>query len=288
MHSTIGKKSLVDFGMRKAACAALVLLAPLFASAATTPNTPVVNSVTVDYTSNVITVQGSGFLPATTAPTVSFNTTKLMLVSGTNTKIVAYLPGGIAAGTFNLTVTNSVNNAFTFDVTYGAVGPQGPAGAEGVNGAPGPVGPAGPSGPAGPTGPKGPKGGVLSFAAAGIVGGTLPGGQRGIFSVITLKNVGTYILSGQITLVNDSPTTAYPFCEVLDASGGAAGGAGGWASPSATAGIAPLEEATLPLNGYWVTSTPDTQIFNECEVPPGATNKVFTVGAGSFTAIQVQ
>jgi hypothetical protein len=156
MHSTIGKKSLLNIGMRKAAFAALVLLAPLFASATTTPNTPVVNSVTVDYSLNVVTVKGSGFLPATTAPTVSFNTTKLMLVSDANTKIVAYLPGGIAAGTFNLTVTNSVNNAFTFDVTYGAVGPQGPAGPEGVNGAPGPVGPAG---PAGPTGPKGPKGG---------------------------------------------------------------------------------------------------------------------------------
>jgi hypothetical protein len=97
MHSTIGKKSLLNIGMRKAAFAALVLLAPLFASATTTPNTPVVNSVTVDYSLNVVTVKGSGFLPATTAPTVSFNTTKLMLVSDANTKIVAYLPGGIAA-----------------------------------------------------------------------------------------------------------------------------------------------------------------------------------------------
>ena len=126
MRSTIVKKSFVNIHMRKAACSALVMLAPLFASAATTPNVPVVNSVTVDYSSNVVTVNGSGFLPATTAPTVSFNTTKLMLVSDTNTQIVAYLPGGIAAGTFSLAVTNSANNTFTFDVTYGAVGPQGP------------------------------------------------------------------------------------------------------------------------------------------------------------------
>ena len=155
MHSASEKKSLVNFGMRKTACAALVLLAPLFASAATTANFPVVNSVTVNYSSNIVTVNGSGFLPATTAPTVSFNTTKLTLVSDTNTKIVAHLPGGIAAGTFNLTVTNSETKTFTFDVTYGAAGPEGPAGPNGAQGAQGPPGPAGPAGPTGPQGPSG-------------------------------------------------------------------------------------------------------------------------------------
>jgi hypothetical protein len=51
-----------------------------------------VNSVTVSYNSNQVTVNGSGFLPAKSAPTVLFNNTKLALVSDTNTKIVAHLP----------------------------------------------------------------------------------------------------------------------------------------------------------------------------------------------------
>src|SRR3984885_11851808 len=146
--------------MRKTMSLVLVLLTPLFVSATTTTTTsvPVVNSVTVSYSSNEVTVNGSGFLPTNAAPAVLFNNTSLALVSATDATIVAYLPSGVTAGTFNLTVTNSENKKFRFEVTYGATGPQGPAGANGAPGVPGAQGPAGPSGPAGPTGAQGPRG----------------------------------------------------------------------------------------------------------------------------------
>ena len=49
--------------MRKTMSLVLVLLTPLFVSATTTTTTsvPVVNSVTVSYSSNEVTVNGSGF-----------------------------------------------------------------------------------------------------------------------------------------------------------------------------------------------------------------------------------
>src|SRR3984885_15586401 len=144
--------------MRKTMSLVLVLLTPLFVSATTTTSVPVVNSVTVSYSSNEVTVNGSGFLPTNAAPSVLLNNTSLALVSATDATIVAYLPSGVTAGTFNLTVTNSENKKFRFEVTYGATGPQGPAGANGAPGVPGAQGPAGPSGPAGPTGAQGPRG----------------------------------------------------------------------------------------------------------------------------------
>jgi len=110
---------------KKSLVSTLVLLTPLFASAATTTTVPVVNGVTISYNSNEVTVNGSGILPAKSAPAVLFNNAKLTLVSDTNTKIFAHLPATVTAGTFNLTVTNSENNKFTFDVAYGAIGPGG-------------------------------------------------------------------------------------------------------------------------------------------------------------------
>src|ERR1700733_3102159 len=92
--------------MRKTMSLVLVLLTPLFVSATTTTSVPVVNSVTVSYSSNEVTVNGSGFLPTNAAPAVLFNNTSLALVSATDATIVAYLPSGVTAGTFNLTVTN--------------------------------------------------------------------------------------------------------------------------------------------------------------------------------------
>lgn len=270
--------------MRKTTSAALVLLASLFASAATAATTPVVNSVSISYNLNEVTVNGSGFLPKKTAPTVLFNNTKLTLVSDTNTKIVAHLPGGVTAGTFNLTVTNSEKNKFTFDVTYGAAGPQGPAGPTGANGA---QGPQGPSGPAGPTGPQGPKGGALSFYSSPIAGGFVPDNGYGHFSVITLKNVGTYFISGQVTLINNSSAPAFVLCSVQNA----AGELPGPESPSAAGTIPSNDGTTIPMttlseNGYLVTSTPNTSLWIACTVQTDT--QVLMQEGGSFNAIQLQ
>ena len=66
---------------------------------------PAVNSGTINYQTNQVTLIGAGFKPATTAPTVAFSNTALSLVSATNNQIVAKLPGSVAPGTFSITVT---------------------------------------------------------------------------------------------------------------------------------------------------------------------------------------
>ena len=264
--------------MRKLALPALLLLTPLFAAAAaTTTISPVVNSVTVSYTSKEITVNGSGFLPVKTAPTVLFNNTKLTLVSDTNTKIVAHLPSGVAAGTFDLTVTNSEANKFVFDVTYGATGPEGPAGPKGATGAQGVPGPAGPTGPTGPQGPPG----VLSYSDNGIAGATMGKGAYGRFSVATLQNPGTYLLWGQILVENLQANTALVYCRVLDASGNTQS-----AAPFAGGELGPDGIVNVALNGLWVSTAADTSIWLECEYFGDSTDVEGV--AGAFTAIQVK
>jgi hypothetical protein len=58
---------------------AVLLLTSLFAAAA--PATPVVNNSAIDYnvSPNQITINGSGFLPQSAAPTVLFNNVTLTL-----------------------------------------------------------------------------------------------------------------------------------------------------------------------------------------------------------------
>jgi hypothetical protein len=84
-----------------------------------------------------------------------------VLVSFTDQTVLASLPTGLKAGSYRLSLTNSNNQAATFTVTLGTVGPagpQGPIGPQGATGAQGPAGPAGAQGPPGPTGAQGPPG----------------------------------------------------------------------------------------------------------------------------------
>jgi hypothetical protein len=105
---------------------------------------------------------------------VVFAHTALALVSFTNQKLVATLPAGFAAGSYSLTVTNSVPQTGTFTVTLGAVGPTGPTGPQGPAGPAGPQGPAGPAGAQGPVGPAGPAG---APGTAAILSGYCSGSQ---------------------------------------------------------------------------------------------------------------
>src|ERR1700722_2860526 len=167
------KRSLVVF--------AVLLLSTLSALAAV--QLVLINNISIKYGNNQITINGSGFDPSGTAPIVSFNGTNLVLVSYTNGVVVAKLPASVAAGTYQLSVTNSQSLFWIFDVTYGAVGPQGPPGMTGPPGPQGPVGPSGPAGaagaqgPAGPTGPQGPQGPQGTAGANGAQGPQGPPGS---------------------------------------------------------------------------------------------------------------
>jgi IPT/TIG domain len=282
--------------MRKLMLPGFLLLTPLFGAAATATIPPVVNSVTVSYTSNEITVDGSGFLPATTAPTLLFNNTKLVLVSDSNTKIVAHLPSSIAAGTYNLTVTNSAANKFVFDMAFGAVGPAGPMGPEGPKGAQGSEGPAGPTGP---QGPKGPAGGVLSsslnasqnsqFLTLKFLG--LPNGTGlTTTSAIFLSNAGTYVIAGQQDLINLDPNLPGPvFCYITNSSNPTAILGGG--IPESETTVPAAGDTTMPLIGYY-TAPKDTTLFMQCayQTDPGSNSGSTNLKAGIaiFTAIQVK
>jgi Collagen triple helix repeat (20 copies)/IPT/TIG domain len=142
-------------------CAFLAVLAVASSTAA-----EVIDSATINYTNNRVTIFGSSFSPVGKAPSVYIGTTKLALVSFNTAEIIATLPK-LAAGSYNLTVVNSIGASYTFDLTYGAAGPQGPVGPQGIVG---PMGPQGPKGDAGATGAQGLPGPAGTQGPIGLTG----------------------------------------------------------------------------------------------------------------------
>jgi hypothetical protein len=154
----------------------------------------VVNSATVDYSTNLLTVTGQNF--GTIAPGVRLNGFQLTVQSfnaGTQT-IVANMAMSLPPGSYLLAVTTgngSTNSTQVseFDITLGAAGPQGaqgapgPQGQQGPQGEPGPAGAPGPAstvaGPAGPSGPPGPSGAPGPAGPTGLTGAQGPAGPAG-------------------------------------------------------------------------------------------------------------
>jgi hypothetical protein len=130
----------------------------LLANPAWGATAPAIVSTVVNTSTKEITVSGTDFQPAKTAPRVTLDNVALVLVSSTNQTVVAKLPTSLAAGSYLLSLTNSSSQTATFTVTLGAVGPAGPQGPKGATGAAGATGPAGPQGPKGATGATGPAG----------------------------------------------------------------------------------------------------------------------------------
>ena len=290
--------------MRPHLLKAVLLFASLPAIAAAA--TPVINSGTINYSTNAVTITGSGFEPAKTAPTLKFNGNAIAVSSFSNTQIVAKLPAGIPAGTFNLSITTSSGDCVQFDMTYGAVGPQGPVGPagpvgavgpRGLTGATGPKGPIGeqgpqglmgnpgPVGPVGPAGPQGPTGGVLSFAASPQPAvGTVPVAVWTTVSSIVLPNAGTYVLGGSVLLADFS----------LSGGGGETVSCGIWDMPALTnlaiytaAGFLPQDLAvSIPIGGLYVAATPQVTLYLACNQNKAQGDPI--TAQAYFTAIQVQ
>jgi hypothetical protein len=219
---------------------------------------------------------------------VQLNGAALKIDSFSIAQIVATLPANTVAGSYRLTVTNSQGAATVFDLTYGARarrdrwGRKGPQEQRVLQGATGQAGLTGATGPQGPKGPAGAPGGVLSYSTNGVISAQL-GNDYGRVSVVTLKNPGTYILTGQITLYETAPDTINIACVVMDADNNIQ-----QTSPGSFGLLQPVAgKATLPVNGTWVSTAANTQIWLECAAVGGNTY-VGGFGAGAFTAIQVQ
>jgi hypothetical protein len=221
--------------MRRIVTAVLLLFVPLVAFAAV----PVVNSGTINYQTNQITLTGTGFEPAKTKPTVQFNGTTLAVVSFSNTQVVATLPAAVTPGTFNLTVTNSQGNGVDFNMTYGPTGPQGPAGPAGAAGAQGPAGPAGATGATGAQGPRG---------LTGAPGAPGPAGANGTsfifldtynpYATYAANNVVTYNGSSYIAILPNGPNPSGPTPDQNPSWGLMAAGGTGPAGPAGPQGPA--------------------------------------------------
>ena len=130
--------------------------------AAQASSTPLITSVTADYTVSppTLTIKGAVLgSPGTTTVTLD-QLGNLTLRSVTGTQVVASLPTNpaVAPGSYLLTLTtgSKANQFDEFWLTLGTQGPQGPQGSTGATGAVGPQGPSGPQGLTGATGAAGP------------------------------------------------------------------------------------------------------------------------------------
>jgi hypothetical protein len=161
----IGRHSLQGgISVRKLILTAVLLFAPrIFAFAASIPIL-IINKATINYSTNQVTFNGSGFEPTRKLPTVLYSGSPLAVLSYTDTQIVAALPVNTAAGNFTILIVNSLGEFMPYELTYGSTGPQGPIGPAGPQGQPGAAGPQGPQGAQGPAGMQGPQG----SAGAGV------------------------------------------------------------------------------------------------------------------------
>jgi len=93
---------------------------PVFfaAPAWSSSSTVVIESTFVNISTNRLTITGSDFKPSSTAPKVNLDNNVLVVVSSTDTKVVATLPSGLHTGfLYRLGVTNSSGQAGASTVT---------------------------------------------------------------------------------------------------------------------------------------------------------------------------
>ena len=302
---------------------AVLLLAsfPAFAAGVV----PVVNSGAINYSTNQVTLAGSGFEPSRYAPTLRFNGALVSVTSFTNAQIIAKLPAGTSPGTFNLIVTNSSGNSTGFDMTYGAAGPQGPqgpagpagaAGAVGPRGSTGATGPQGPSGPAGATGPQGSQGPIGEQGPQSLMGNPGPAGPAGpagpqgpgagvlsfaaiqnpppAVSILVPANVWTSVASIVLPNAGTYVLGGEVFSLSLPSDPEARLGCAVWDSPTRSdnlitetgGNMGPGSYLTLPIGGFYVAASPQTTLYLFCYQDGQQQNSVGVYAY--FTAIQVQ
>jgi hypothetical protein len=145
---------------------------------------------------------------------------------------------------------------------------------------------------------------VLSYAA-GNFDASQDSGELIVFPIntsstvvsATLQNAGTYVISGQVEILNtDTQNTVITACEVEESSATGLSGpqfapfVEGNIGPGTQANILPSGLATfgfLSLSGTWTASSAGDTISIKCETPYSST-PVVGAALGWLTAIQVQ
>jgi hypothetical protein len=255
-----------------------------------------VSNTTINYGTNQVTINGSGFEPVKKTPTVAISGGSLAIVSYTDTQIVATLPTSIAAGNYGIVVANAIGELFPFVVTYGATGPQGPPGVPGANGAQGPQGLMGNPGPAGPTGPQGPAGSSGATTAYSDFGelsdfssqDQLPEGGE-LMAYVTLTKPGTYFISGVQVFLNADSHTDAAACSFTTSSENIEPAPVIHSLPNVIGDIDGKGFLTLPLGGFYTTQTAPLTLYLFCAPVQTGSNTTTTVIAqgGYLTALQV-
>jgi hypothetical protein len=170
------------------ALALAVSLAIGSAAAAQSPNQLAISAAVPNLLSGTVTLSGANFVDnSDPAVRVWLNRVPLAIQSMTPTQVIAALPAGIGAGSYQLEMTrtngNGGGNTSTNGPRYGAItltiGAVGATGAQGPQGIIGPQGNQGPQGVAGPQGPKGDTGAPGAAGAQGETGFTGPTGPQG-------------------------------------------------------------------------------------------------------------
>jgi len=208
---------------------------------------PVIDNVSINYSTNTLTIRGQNLSVSGVAPSVQLNATTLKLGSYNSTTVQAKVNNSSALlGGYLLQLTTSAGTN-TFDTTLGTVGPQGPAGPAGPAGPSGAQGPAGPMGPAGPQGASGPAGPVGPAGAQGP-----PVTFQGNWSASANYNLGDAVFyngSSYISLIannsgNQPDTSRTQWATLAQQGAVGAQGAQGDAGPAGPAGpIGPIGPA---------------------------------------------
>ena len=163
------------------------------------PPVPAVDNTTANFNVNPpqLTISGQNF--GANTPIVTLDGLTLAVVTHTDISIVAFLPDGLAPGSYTLTIANGPHVG-TFISTIGATGPQGPKGNPGVQGAPGVQGPPGPKGDTGLPGPSGTsKVYVTPPSASGMFGTYISPNVLTKVASFTLP-AGSYLVTGRAVL----------------------------------------------------------------------------------------
>jgi hypothetical protein len=257
---------------------------------------PTVYETIINYNTNVITITGKGFKPASANPEVKFNNADLSPSSISDTQIVSGLPAGLVAGSYLLKIIDAAPSSTPYDfaVSFGAVGPQGPIGATGAQGpagANGSNGATGAQGPTGPTGPQGPSGLSNAYTTSTVQTSSLPpigNGGSGSGTIATLSlPAGSFVVSSNVLvsfsvsegLSEDIAVSAS--CNIL----GTGQGTGVLIIPYGSGGTG--SSLSIPMQGTLVLASPTTVTVGCSVYNYGPETANVSFGAVQFQALQI-